>query len=159
MNNLSFDWDVFISNLFFGNLNILNLFFRHVLGNILSEIFDSVIISNCNFFRNCLNFPFLFIFHFFNFFWHSLHFCLVLVFDHFLLKRNIFNSTFSFYHFFSSINCCSNNLSSSSYHSGRSRNYSSSNSVVTSSIINVLRSTSCVNSLSRGDWYCSILIS
>jgi len=110
MNNLSFNWNILIFFNFSLFSNILNLFFWNILWDILSQIFNSIIISNCNFSWYLFNSYLLSVLCYFSCFWNSLYSCIVLVLYNFLLEWNVLNSAFTFYDLFTGVYCCVYNL-------------------------------------------------
>jgi len=115
VNNLSFDWDVFISNLLLRHLNVLNSLFRDILRDVLSKILDCIIVSDSDFPWDGLHLSFLSVFNLFHFFGDSLNLSLVLVVYNLLLKRHIFNSALSLDHICSSVHIGSHQMRVSSH--------------------------------------------
>lgn len=118
MHNLSFNWNVLVPDLFLWYLNVFDSLFWDVLRDVLSEIFNGIIVSYSDLLWNVLNFSFFSIFYFFSFFGDSLDGGLILVFNDLLFKGNILNSAFSLNDFFSSINSGSYDLSVSGSYGG-----------------------------------------
>ena len=111
MDDLSFDWNILILFNFSLFGNVFDLFFWDILRNVLSEIFDSIVISHGNFSRNLFDSDFISVFSDSSSFGDSLDFSLIFVFDDFLLEWNVFDSALSFNHFFCSVNNSVNNRS------------------------------------------------
>lgn len=68
---IPFDWNVFISDLFFGDLNVLNSLFRDILRDVLPQILNGIVISDSDFLRNGFNLPLLSVFDLLNLFGNS----------------------------------------------------------------------------------------
>eukprot|EP00178_Gracilaria_changii_P004745 TRINITY_DN1774_c0_g1_i1.p3 TRINITY_DN1774_c0_g1~~TRINITY_DN1774_c0_g1_i1.p3 ORF type:complete len:132 (-),score=11.04 TRINITY_DN1774_c0_g1_i1:222-617(-) len=111
MNDLSFDRNVFVSNLFLGNLNIFYSLFRYILRNVLSQIFNSVVIGNCDLTRNSLDFSLFLVFNSFDLLGNTFNLSLVFVFNDLLFEGNILDSAFSLDDLFSSVDGGSDNVS------------------------------------------------
>ena len=118
MKSVPLNGDVFVSDLFLGDLNVFNSLFWDILRNVLSEIFNSVVVSYCDFFGDSLDFSLLSVFDLLDLLGNSFNFGLILVFDDLLLEGNVFDSALSFNHFFASINGGSNDLSIGGHGSG-----------------------------------------
>lgn len=132
MRGVPFDRDVFVSNCFFGNLNVFYSLFRNILGNVLSEIFNGIVIGDSDFLGNVLNLSFLSVLDLLDLLGNSLNFGLVLVLDDLLLEGHVFDSAFTLNDILSSINGGSNNIGSGSGHCSSSYSVfsgSTSNSV------------------------------
>jgi hypothetical protein len=114
--------------LFFWDLDVFDSGFWDVLGNVLSQIFDCVVVSDGHFSWDGLDFSFFLVFSNFSGLGDSFHSGLILVFDHFLLEGDIFNSAFSLDDLFSGVDCGVDNLLVTSNEAG-SGGISSSNVV------------------------------
>lgn len=95
VNDLSFNWNVFILFNFSFSSNVIDLFFWDILWNILTKIFDSIVIGNGDFSWNTFDSNFFFIFDNFSFFGNSFDSRLVSVFNNFFFEWNVLNSTLS----------------------------------------------------------------
>ena len=109
MNDLSLDGDVLVLFNFALLGNIFDLLFRDVLRNVLSEIFDSVVVSDSNFSRNLFDSDFFSVLSDSSSLGNSFDLGLILVLDNFLLERHIFDSAFALDDLFSSIDNSINN--------------------------------------------------
>ena len=105
-----FDWDVFVFFNFSLFGDVFDLFFWDVLWDILSQILNCIVVSNCNFPWNFFNDSFFSVFGDGSFLWNSFNSSLIFVFDYFFLKWNIFDSTFTLDHFFSCVHYGVHNL-------------------------------------------------
>lgn len=110
VNNLSFDWNVFVLFNFSLLGNVLDFFFRDVLRNVLSQIFNGIIVSNGDFSWNFLNSSFFSVLSDFSSLWDSLNSRFLSVFNDFLFERNVFDSAFTLDDFFTSVDNGVNNL-------------------------------------------------
>lgn len=110
MNDLPFNWNVFIlfHLSFFGN--VFDLFFWDVLGDVLSKILDSIVISDGNFPRNFFDSDFFSVFGDFSCLGNSFDSSFILVFNDFFLEGNVFDSALTLNDFLSSINNGIHNL-------------------------------------------------
>jgi hypothetical protein len=77
MKEIPFNGNIFISNLLFGDLDVLDSLFWDILRNVLPEIFNGIVISDSNFFGDCFNLSLLFVFNLFNLFGDPLNFSLI----------------------------------------------------------------------------------
>lgn len=105
-----FDGDVFVADLFFGYLDVLYFFFGDVLRDVLAEVLDSIVVSDCHLSGDGLHLPFLLVFNSFHLLWHTLHLGLVLVFHNLLLERHVLDSALPLDHLFSCVHSCANDL-------------------------------------------------
>ena len=112
VDNLSLNRDVFVSDLFLGNLNIFNFLFRNVLRNVLSKILNGIVVGNSDLTRDGLNFSFFLVFDSLDLLGNSLDFGLILVLNDLLLEWNVFDPAFSLDDFFASVDGGSNNFGS-----------------------------------------------
>lgn len=110
MDNLSFDWNVLILLNFSFLGDVFDLSFWDVLRNVLSEIFDGIVIGDGNFPRDLLDSNFFSVFGNFSSLGYSLYSAVILIFNDFLFERNVFDSALAFNHFFSSVDCSVDNL-------------------------------------------------
>lgn len=105
-----FDWDVFVFFNFSLFGDVFDLFFWDVLWDVLPEIFNGIVIGDCNFPWDFLNDLFLPVFGDGSFLGDSFNSSLILVFDNLFLKWNVFDSTFTLDHFFSCVDYSVHNL-------------------------------------------------
>jgi hypothetical protein len=119
MDNLSFNWDVFVSDVLLGNLDVINSLFRDILRNVLSKILYSIVVSDSHLFGDGLDFSFFSIFNFFDFLWYSFNLSLILIFNNLLFKGNIFNSALSFDYLFACVDSCANDMAIRNNGAGR----------------------------------------
>lgn len=112
VDDLSFNWNVLVLLDFPFSGNILNSLLGDVLRNVLSQIFNGVIVGFSNLSWNALDSLLLSIFSHSSGLWHSLHSHFILIFDDFLLEWNILNSALALDHFFPSVNSGVDNLGS-----------------------------------------------
>jgi hypothetical protein len=110
MNNLSLNWDVFVSNVLFRDLNVIDSFFRDILRNVLPKILYGIVVSDSDFLGDVLNFSFFSIFNLFHFSWHSFNSSLILVFNDLLFEGHVFNSALSLDDLFTSVDGGANNV-------------------------------------------------
>lgn len=110
MNDLPFDWNVFVflDLSFLGN--ILDLSFGNVLRNILTKIFDGIVIGDGDFSGDFLNSDLLSVLGDSSSLWNSLDSGFVLVLDNLLLEWNVFNSAFTFNDLLASVDHCIHDL-------------------------------------------------
>jgi hypothetical protein len=130
---LPLDRDVFISDLFLGDLDVLYYLFRNILRYILSEVLYGVVVRYCNFLGNSFYLSFFLVLYLLDLFWNALHLRLIFILNNFLFKRHVFNPAFSLDDLLACVYCSSNDLPSSGYSSGAWNNwYSNCISVVPS---------------------------
>lgn len=161
--NIPFNGNIFVSNLFLGNLNIFDDLFRYVLRNVLSKILNGIVVSDSDFLGDGFNLALLFVFHLFDFLWDTFDLGLILVFDDLLFEGHIFDTTLTLDDFLACVDCGSNNLSSSNNglstcNDSLSWLNSPRHLVGSSSIVEVLSVSGAIDRLSGGDWDCSILV-
>lgn len=81
--------------------------------DILSKIFNSVVVSDSDFFRDGLHLSLLSVLHLLDLSGDSLNLGLVLVFDDLLFEGDVFDSALSLDDFLASVDCGANNSSNS----------------------------------------------
>ena len=105
-----FDWDVFVFFNFSLFGDVFDLFFWDVLWDVLPEIFNGIVIGDCNFPWDFLNDLFLPVFGDGSFLGDSFNSSLILVFDYLFLEGHILDSAFTLDHFFSCVDDGVDNL-------------------------------------------------
>ena len=110
MNDLSFDWNIFILFNFSFFSNIFNLSFWNVLRNILTKIFNGIVVSDSDLPWNFFYSNFLSIFCDFSGLRNSFNSGIFLIFNNFFFEGDIFDSALSLYYFFTSVDYSVNNL-------------------------------------------------
>lgn len=110
VNNLPFDWDVFVSFNFTFLGNILDFFFWDILGDVLSKIFDGIVVGDGNFSRNFFDSLFFSIFCDFSSSGYSFNSSFILVFNDLFLERNVLDSAFSLDDLFASVDGSVHNM-------------------------------------------------
>ena len=118
VDNLSLNRNVFISDLFLGNLDIFDLLLRNILRDVLSEIFNGIVVGDSDLTRNSLDLSFLLVLNSLDLLGDSLHLGLVLVFKDLLLEWNVFDSALSLDHLFAGVDGGADNLFPTGSHSG-----------------------------------------
>jgi hypothetical protein len=110
VNNLSFYWNVFILFNFSFFSNVFNLSFWDVLRNVLTKIFNGIVVGNSDFPWDFFYSNLFSIFSDFSGLRNSFNSGIFLVFDNFFFEGDIFDSAFSLDNFFTSVDYSVNNL-------------------------------------------------
>lgn len=110
MEGLPLDGDVLVADLFLGDLDVLDPLFRDVLGNVLSEVFNSVVISDSDLLGDGLDLPLLTVFHLLDLLGDTLHLGLILVFHDLLLEGHVLDPALTLDHLLASVDSSANHL-------------------------------------------------
>lgn len=100
---LPLDWNILVSNLLHGDLNVFYPLFVDDLRNVLPEILDSIVISHNDFLGDVLNLSFLSVFHFLGLLGYPLHHGLLFILHYLLFEWNILYPAFALYNFLTHI--------------------------------------------------------
>ena len=105
------DGDILVPDLFLGDLNILDPLLRDILGDVLSEVLDGVVVGDGDFFGDGLDLAFLAVFHLFDLFGDTFDLGLVLVLHNLLLEGDVLDAALTLDDFLTSVDSGSDNLS------------------------------------------------
>jgi hypothetical protein len=107
---LPLDGDVLVADLLLGDLDVLDSLLRDVLGNVLSEVFNSVVISDSDLLGDGLDLPLLTVLHLLDFLGDTLHFGLVLVLHDLLLEGDVLDPALTLDHLLASVDSSADHL-------------------------------------------------
>ena len=103
MPKLPLNGDVLVPELLLGHLDVLDPLLRDVLGDVLAQVLNCVVVSNGDLLGYGLYLPLLPVLDLLHLLRHSLYFRLVLVIDDLLLEGHVLDPALAFYHFFARV--------------------------------------------------------